>query len=157
MLGDCVRASCATVALLALTRAVACGHAPAISAEHAFYVEHESYRQMAKVQDLPPALRSALATAPGVAGGILADPDERIRAALTFGSSNLPAARLREAWCAPNHCIVQYEVAAIVGRYRLVLLGVATNQATIEWAETIDTPRHGLDELKAAVLADAGG
>jgi hypothetical protein len=156
MLRACVRASCAAVALIAMTHGVACGRSRAITEEHAFYVEHESYHQIATVRDLPPALRSALATAPGVTG-ILADPDDRIRAVMTFGQTNLPAARLVEAWCSPNHCLIQYEVAAIVGHYRLALFGLETNPATIEWVETMARPTHGLHDMRAAVLADAGG
>jgi hypothetical protein len=157
MFGETVRAMCAAVAMVAMTHAASCRHSSAITEEHAFYIRHEAYHRIAKVSDLPSAVQSCLTAAPGVASETLAGPDDRIRSPMTFGRPSLPAARLVEAWCSPHHCLVQYEVAAFFGRYRLDLIGQDANQAKIEWAETVFRPKRGLDELRDTVLADAGG
>jgi hypothetical protein len=128
----------ALLVVLLATHGCQTGAAPlVIPAAHRADIERQLFTPVARVGDLPIAVRAALRLLPGDLPA-LAD-------AATIAT---PPHDLILLGCAPDHCLVHYEHRAV---FYLVLLGIAS-RVLVEWAGVLPEPLGSLAAATTLVL-----
>jgi hypothetical protein len=127
-------------------------HRPlALSAEHRFYLERETFSPARRIRELPRSVQDALRA-------LFKDPALAIadapQAVATSGGSRarVPSRRLIAAGCSPHHCLVHYEHAGRTRTFNVILFGLINNTARLEWGGVSSRPMRELPDLKSLAL-----
>ena len=118
------------------------------------HVRTEEFSPVAKVADLPPAVREALAKLFGGGALELAEPGARFQATDVMVTPRLPARRLVSAGCSSDHCLVYYERGGFAHVHQIVLFSKTDASASFVHGGVGAGGLNGLEQVRDALVAD---
>ena len=128
---------------------------PKVPAALRAHLATEAFKAIATTKELPPALRSSLASLFKESTLEMADPGTPFQATDVPTAPPLPWRRMVTAGCSADHCLVYYEEGGFAHYHIIVVFKLDGTKARFEYGAAASPGLDGIDGVKAALAQGA--